>query len=123
MYEILSQLCCLKPMLKFSVQTFYQHLFSIFPSTILFPSAIVPFSFYHFSFNNSFQQFFPSIILFPSKSFPHQKAQSKAPKKQKAKAPLPASGVFYSSKQGGAMGRGCDIVTGETCSSASRNTI
>jgi hypothetical protein len=49
-----SQLCFLKLMLKFSVQTFYQPLFSIFPST----------------------------ILFPSKSFPHQKAQrakSKSP--------------------------------------------
>jgi hypothetical protein len=103
MYEVLSQLCFLKPMLKFSVQTFYQPLFSIFPSTILFPSAI-----------------------FPSKTFPHQKAQSKvkassqyskakSPPKQKAKsqakgpkaqskapkakAPLPPSGVFYSSKQ------------------------
>jgi hypothetical protein len=31
MYEVLSQLCFLKPMLKFSVQTFYQPLFSIFP--------------------------------------------------------------------------------------------
>jgi hypothetical protein len=99
MYEILSQLCCLKPMLKFSVQTFYQHLFSIFPSTILFPSAIVPFSFYHFSFNNSFQQFFPSIILFPSKSFPHQKAQSKAPKNQRQKLLFLLQGSFIAANR------------------------
>jgi hypothetical protein len=83
MYEVLSQLCFLRPMLKFSVQAFYQPLFSIFPS----------------------------IILFPSKSFPHQKAQSKSffpivkskkpkVKPPKAKAPLPPPGVFYSSKQG-----------------------
>jgi hypothetical protein len=117
MDEVLSQLCFLKPMLKFSVQTFYQPLFSIFPSTILFP-----------------QQFFPLIILFPSKSFSHkrpkvksysqyskakgppkQKAQAKQKvqkpkvKLQKAKALLPPSGVFYSSKQGGAMGRGVTL--------------
>jgi hypothetical protein len=71
MYEVLSQLCFLKPMLTFPMQTFYQPLFSIFSSTL-----------------------FPSIILFPSKSFPHQKAQSKgfspifegkkAPPKQKS---------------------------------------
>jgi hypothetical protein len=122
MYEVLSQLCFLKPILKFSVQTFYQPLFSIFPSAI-------------FPFNN----------FFPSKSFPHQKAQSKSffpiikgkkspraksqkpskkskEKPQKAKAPLPPSGVFYSSKQSGAMGRGGDIATGETCIPASLNT-
>jgi hypothetical protein len=54
-------------MLKFSVQTFYQTLFS-----------------HTFPFGN-----FPSVILFPSKSFPHQKAQSKTPKpklKPKVKA-------------------------------------
>jgi hypothetical protein len=48
-------------MLKFSVQTFYQPLFSIFPLA----------------------------ILFPSKRFPHQKAQSKAPKaKSRKQMPL-----------------------------------
>jgi hypothetical protein len=78
-------------MLKFSVQTFYQLLFSIFPS----------------------------IILFPSKSFPHQKAQSKSvfpifkgkkpPRAKNPKASLPLSGVFYSSKQGGTKGRGVTL--------------
>jgi hypothetical protein len=81
-------------MLKLSVQTFYQTLFSIFPSA----------------------------ILFPSKSFSHQKAQTKVPKDKsqakspkaqskapKAKGPLPPSGVFYSTKQGGATGRGMTL--------------
>jgi hypothetical protein len=77
MYEVLSQLCFLKPMLKFSVQTFYQPLFSIFPSTILFPSAIFP-------FNNSF----------PSKSFPHQKAQSNAPKAKAQALSHPSVGLL-----------------------------
>jgi hypothetical protein len=59
-------------MLNFSVQTFYQPLFShSFPFSN-FPLAIL----------------FPSVILFPSKSFPHQKAQSKR-QKPKAKAPGP----------------------------------
>jgi hypothetical protein len=55
--------------LKFSVQTFYQPLFS---HTFLFgnfPLAILS----------------PSVILFPSKSFQHQKAQIKS-QRQKAKA-------------------------------------
>jgi hypothetical protein len=100
-------------MLKFSGQTFYQPLFSIFPS------AIVPSSLWHFPsmilFPSAIFSFsiFPSTILFHSKSFLHQKAQSKTPKgksqKAKAKAPLPLSGVFYSSKQGGAKGRGVTL--------------
>jgi hypothetical protein len=113
-------------MLKFSVQTFYQPLFNNsfpFNNFSLFPLA---FSLQQFF---SHQQFFSSIILFPSKSFPHQKAHSKSffpifkgkkPPKQKAKsqakspkaqskAPLPPSGVFYSSKQGGATGRGITL--------------
>jgi hypothetical protein len=74
----------------------------------------------------------PSIILFPSKIFPFQKAQSKnfflifkgknphkgkakqkvqklKIKPQKAKALLPPSRVFYSNKQGRAMGRGMTL--------------
>jgi hypothetical protein len=102
MYEVLSQLCFRKPILKFSVQTFYQLLFSIFPL------AFFPFSLYRFPFNNSFTLPKASHI---------KKAQSKAPKgksqKQKAKAPLPPPGVFYGSKQGRATG-GRDIATGET---------
>jgi hypothetical protein len=47
-------------MLKFSVQTFYQPLFS-----------------HSFPFSNFPAILFPSVILFPSKSFQHQKAQSK----------------------------------------------
>jgi hypothetical protein len=57
LYDVLSQLCFLKPMLKFSVQTFYQPLFSTFPL----------------------------VTLFPSKSFPHKKAQSKALKAKSRK--------------------------------------
>jgi hypothetical protein len=57
MYEVLSQLCFLKPVLKFSVQIFYQPLFSIFPS------AIVPFSLWHFPFDDSFP--FSSFSHFP----------------------------------------------------------
>jgi hypothetical protein len=106
--------------LKFLVQTFYQPLFSIsFPCNKFF----------------SLHQFFPSIILFPSKSFPHQKAQSKIfflifkgkkhpspqskkpkakPKVQKSKSKAlkgkgPFTSFFYSSKQGGAMGRGVTL--------------
>jgi hypothetical protein len=99
-------------MLKFSVQTFYQPLFSTFPSAILFPS--VPFQkFPHQKAQR--KSFFP---IFKGKKPPGQKAKSqakksKSPKVQKpkvkppkAKSPLPPSGVFYSSKQGGAMGRG-----------------
>jgi hypothetical protein len=90
MIEVLSQLCFLNPMLKFIVQTFYQPVFSIFPSAILLPS----------------------VIIFLSKSFPHQKAQSKA---QKAKAPLPPSGWSHC--------EGRDIVTGEIWVPASLNTV
>jgi hypothetical protein len=79
--KVLSQLSFLRPMLKFSVQIFYQPLFR-----------------HSFPFNN-----FPLAILFPSKSFPHQKAKSKSPKRktyakaqsksqrQKAKASSPPS--------------------------------
>jgi hypothetical protein len=130
MYEVLSQLCFLKSVLKFSVQTFNQPLFSNFPLTIL-----------------SLQQFFPSVILFPSKRFPHQKAQSKiffpifkgknppksksqmpskkskgpkaqskAPKRKSPKKPLALlQWAFYKSgKQGGAeaLGEGHDILAG-----------
>jgi hypothetical protein len=70
-------------MLKFSVHTFYQPLFSIFPS------AIFPFPF----------GIFPSTILFPSKGFPHQKTQSKAPKSKKQKVPLHPSVVFIAANR------------------------
>jgi hypothetical protein len=63
-YEVLSQLCFLKPTLKFSEQIFYQSLFNIFPL------AIVPFSLWHFLSNVSF----PLQQFFSSKSFPQQKA-------------------------------------------------
>jgi hypothetical protein len=58
-------------MLKVSLQTFYQPLFShSFPFSN-FPLTVL----------------FPSVILFPSKSFPHQKAQSQSLKqKTQAKA-------------------------------------
>jgi hypothetical protein len=113
MYEVLSQLCFLKPMLTFPMQTFYQPLFSIFSSTL-----------------------FPSIILFPSKSFPHQKAQSKGfspifegkkvqKPKPKAKSKSPSSSFRGLSEQqaGWSYGEGCDIVTGETWIPASLITI
>jgi hypothetical protein len=97
-------------MSKFSVQTFYQPLFS-----------------HSFPFNN-----FPLAILFPSKSFPQQKAHSKSPKGKteakaqgKSKSPKPSfSGPFInSSKQSAAeaLGEGRDIVAGETCLPASLN--
>jgi hypothetical protein len=93
----------------FSVQTFYQPLFSHCFHFRNIPLAIL----------------FPSVILFPSKSFPHQKTKPKKPlqnkkpkvkakgKKQKPQAFLQQA--FY--KQGGAhaLGEGHDIVTGETC--------
>jgi hypothetical protein len=65
-------------MLKFSVQIFYQALFShSFPFSN-FPLAVL----------------FPSVIIFPSKSFPHQKAKSQRQKascpKAKAKSPSPS---------------------------------
>jgi hypothetical protein len=103
-------------MLKFSVQTFYQPLFS-----------------HSFLFSNSpLAIIFPSVILFPYKNFPNKKAQSKSQKtqpkkplkakakgkKQKPQALLqPCSGPFInSSKQTGAEahGEGHDIVTGGT---------
>jgi hypothetical protein len=60
-------------MLKFSVQTFYQPLFShSFPFSN-FPLAIL----------------FPSVILFPSKNFPHQKTQSKNPSQSLKNPPKP----------------------------------
>jgi hypothetical protein len=96
-------------MLKFSVQTFYQPLFS--------------------------HTFFPLAILFPSKSFPHQKSPKQKPKPQKPsktqsksqrqKAKKKTSSPFINSgKQGGAedLGEGRDIVTGETCVPACLNT-
>jgi hypothetical protein len=90
-------------MLKFSVQTFYQPLFShTFPFSN-FPLAIL----------------FPSVILFPSKSFPtpkspKQKNQAKAQKtlqsksqRQKAKPQALLQGPFINiSKQGGAEALG-----------------
>jgi hypothetical protein len=82
-------------MLKFSVQTFYQPLFS-----------------HSFPFSN-----FPLAVLFPSESVPHQKA--KAPKTSKAKAQSKSQPSFSRpftnhGKQGGpeALGDGHDIVTG-----------
>jgi hypothetical protein len=102
MYEVLSQLCFLKPMLKFSVQTFYQPLFSIFPSTILFPSAIFP-------FNNSF----------PFQKLPTPKKPKIKPQKQKALFLL--QGSFIAANRW-SHGEGRDIVTGETCIPASLNT-
>jgi hypothetical protein len=107
-------------MLKFSMQTFYQSLFSIFPSTILFPSAIFPFS-------NSlpFQKLLPNIqrqkASQSKKPKAKQKVQKPEVKSQKAKAPLPPSGVFYSSTR--RYKEGCDIITGETSIPASLNTI
>jgi hypothetical protein len=84
-------------MLKFSVQSFYQPLFShSFPFNN-FPLAIL----------------FPSVILFPSKSFPHQKAQRKSQsaenppkpevkaKGKKKKTSSPPSGAFYKQWQTG----------------------
>jgi hypothetical protein len=111
MYEVLSQLCSLKPMLKFSVLIFYQPLFSIFPLTILFTSGVFP-------FNNSF----------PFQKLPTKKAKQKVqkpkvkPQKAKAqKSPLPPSGVFYSGKQGGAIGRSITLPQEKTVP-ASLNT-
>jgi hypothetical protein len=66
-------------MLKFPVYTFYQTLFSIFPSAI-FP-------------------LFPSTILFPSKSFPHQKAQSKVPKAKAKKTLFLLQGNFITANR------------------------
>jgi hypothetical protein len=92
------------------VQTFYQPFFThSFPFSN-FPLAIL----------------FSSLILFHSKSFPHQKAQSKRikpkpkPNAKSKKAPSPPS-VGLSGKQGGAeaLGEESDIVTRETCISAS----
>jgi hypothetical protein len=89
-------------MLKFSVQTFYQPLFSIFPSTILLPSKSFPHQ------KAQSKSFFP---IFKGKKPPKAKSQKPSkkpkvkPKRQKAKTPLPPSGVFYSNKKGGAMGR------------------
>jgi hypothetical protein len=92
MYEVLSQLYFLKPMLKFSVQI----------------NSSLAFSLQQASHTKR-----PKVKA----SSQHSKAKSQKPKAkqkvqkpqvkpQKAKAPLPPSGVFYSSKQGGAMGRG-----------------
>jgi hypothetical protein len=89
----------LRPMLKFSVQTFYQPLFS-----------------HSFPFSNSF--LFQKL---PTPKSPKQKNQAKAQKnpspkgplnqKPNAKSPSPPLGVFYkqghfinSGKQGGARG-------------------
>jgi hypothetical protein len=71
-------------MLKFSVQNFYQPLFSIFPSKILFLSAVFPFN-----------------------SPKAQKPKVK-PQKAKAKSPQPSfSGPFINSgKQSGAEALG-----------------
>jgi hypothetical protein len=69
-----------------------QPLFGIFPSTVLFPLAMFP-------LNNSF----------PFQKLPTPKKPEVKPQKPKAKTPLPPSGVFYSSKQGGAKGRGVTL--------------
>jgi hypothetical protein len=68
-------------MLKFSVQTSYQPLFS-----------------HSFPFSNIPEILFPSVILFPSKIFPHQKAQTKG-------------GFYKQRKQEGtkALGRGVTL--------------
>jgi hypothetical protein len=115
--------CFLKPVLKFSVQAFnnpslafslqqcFLFPFSIFPSTIFFPSAILP-------FNNTFpskqsKSFFP-LFKGPQSKRPKAKQKVQKPQKPKvnppeAKAPLPPSRVFYSNKQGGAKGRGVTL--------------
>jgi hypothetical protein len=108
-------------MLKFSVQASYQPLFSIFPSAILFPSAIFPFS-YSFPFHKASHTKKPKVKASSqyskAKSPLKQKAKSQAKrskgqkpkvKSQKAKSPLPPSGVFYSSKQGSTTGRGMTL--------------
>jgi hypothetical protein len=93
---------------------------------------LTPFS-HTFPFNN-----FPLAVLFPSKSFPHQNAQSKSqspknPPKPKVKAKdkkqkppaLLQQPFINSSKTGWSRGSGevGDIVTGETCTPASLNTV
>jgi hypothetical protein len=82
-------------MLKFSVQTFYQPLFSNSPLAILL------------------QQFF----FLPKTSHTKKKPQTKI-KRQRQKTPSSFRGsLIPSGKQGGAavLGEGPDIVTGETC--------
>jgi hypothetical protein len=137
-------------MLKISVQTLYQPLFSHsfsfsnFPLVILFPAVIFP-------FNNSF--FLPKApntkkpkvkessqtqktlqtqsqrqkAKAQSKSFfPKAKSKklSQKPKKAKsqAKAPLPPSRVFHKQQQTGRSREGHDIATGESCVLNSLNT-
>jgi hypothetical protein len=102
-------------MLKLSMQTFYQPLFSH------------SFPFNNFPFSNSF--LFQNL---PTPKSPKQKAKTKAQKTSKVKVegkkpkPKPSfKGPFInSSKQGGAaaFGEGRGIVTGETCVPVSLNT-
>jgi hypothetical protein len=102
-------------MLKFTVQTFYQLLFShSFPFRNSFP------------FSNSFP--FPKL---PTPKSPKQKKSKLKPKPQETQASkaqgekqkASSAPSTNSCKQGGAktLGKGCDIVTGKTCLPPSLN--
>jgi hypothetical protein len=112
--------------LAFFSKVYVKVLSAEFLSTPLYPFFSLP----QFPVGNSF----PFSNSFPFQKLPtpkspkpknHAKVQKTTQsKKPKAKASLPPSGVFINlDKQSGAeaLGRGCDIVTGETCISASLN--